>query len=242
MADLALGALAATATASATAAAASTAAALALAFGCSVVSLLFVLFLVERDLDRVFRLLFLDRGDFGPRRCNRPRPGAFDAHPSAFEAFFDDDLDRNPVALLDVRKLGPLLVEDINGSFPAGAQADPFAAAACRLVFDHAKGRQASRRRGAHQARAVAVRARLGRSFEDAGAQPLAAHLHEAEARDAPNLDPGAIVLQRLLHRLLDLPHMARLLHVDEVDDDESRHVAKPQLPRDLAGRLDVGA
>ena len=32
------------------------------------------------------------------------------------------------------------------------------------------------------------------------------------------------------------------LLHVDEVDDDEPREVAQPQLARDLLGRFEVGA
>src|SRR4029079_11236102 len=115
------------------------------------------------------------------------------------------------------------------------------AAAARSLVLEDAKRRQARRSRGAHQAGAIAVRAGFGRRFEHAGAQALAAHLHQAEARDATYLDAGAVVLQRLLHRLLDLTDMARLLHVDEVDDDEARHVAQPQLTRDLLRRFQVG-
>ena len=85
------------------------------------------------------------------------------------------------------------------------------------------------------------MRAGLGRGFEHAGAQPLAAHLHQPEAGDAADLDAGAVVLQRLLHRLLDLADMAVLLHVDEVDDDQAGHVAQAQLARDLVRRLEVG-
>ena len=82
----------------------------------------------------------------------------------------------------------------------------------------------------------------LGRCFEHAGPETLAAHFHEAEARDPADLDAGAVVPQRVLHRSLDFADMARLLHVDEVDHDESGHVAQPQLARDLARSLDVRA
>ncbi len=115
------------------------------------------------------------------------------------------------------------------------------AAAARGLVLDHAQRRKAGRRCGAHQAGAVAMRAGLGRSFEHAGAQALAAHFHQAEAGDAADLDAGAVVLQRLLHRLLDLTDVAVLFHVDEVDDDEAGHVAQAQLAGDLVRRLEVG-
>ncbi len=77
--------------------------------------------------------------------------------------------------------------------------------------------------------------------FEHAGAQALAAHLHQAEGRDAADLDAGAIVLQRLLHRLLDLTDVRSVLHVDEVDDDEAGHVAQAQLAGDLVRGLEVG-
>ncbi len=85
------------------------------------------------------------------------------------------------------------------------------------------------------------MRALASRCLEHAGAQALAAHFHQAEARDATDLDAGAIVLQRLLHRLLDLPDVGAIVHVDEVDDDEAGHVAQAQLARDLVRGLEVG-
>ena len=145
------------------------------------------------------------------------------------------------VALLDIGELGALLVEHVDRGFAAGAQHDALAAAARRLVLEDAQRGQAGRRGGAHQAGALAMRAGLGRGFEHAGAQPLAAHLHQAEARDAADLDARAVVLQRLLHRLLDFADMADLLHVDEVDDDQAGHVAQAQLARDFLRGLEVG-
>ena len=85
------------------------------------------------------------------------------------------------------------------------------------------------------------MRAGAGGGLEHAGAQALAAHFHEAKGADSAHLDAGAVVLERLLHRLLDLADVGGVLHVDEVDDDEPGHVAQAQLPRDFPGRLEVG-
>ena len=85
------------------------------------------------------------------------------------------------------------------------------------------------------------MRTLAGGGFQYAGAQPLAAHFHEAEARNAADLDAGAIVLERLLHRLFDLTDVGVHLHVDKVDDDEARHVAQAQLTCDFARGFQVG-
>ena len=75
-------------------------------------------------------------------------------------------------------------------------------------------------------ARAAAAGAGDRRTLAQRRLEALAAHFHQAEAGNPADLDAGTVVLQRLLHRLFDLPDMARLLHVDEVDDDQARHVA----------------
>ena len=41
--------------------------------------------------------------------------------------------------------------------------------------------------------------------------------------RDAANLNAGAIVLQRFFEPALDSAIVAVLLHVDKIDDDETR-------------------
>ena len=85
------------------------------------------------------------------------------------------------------------------------------------------------------------MRARAGRCFEHAGAQALAAHFHQTEARDAPDLDPRTIILERVLHRFLDFAIVVALLHVDEVDHHQPGHVAQAQLTGDFVRCLDVG-
>ena len=85
------------------------------------------------------------------------------------------------------------------------------------------------------------MRALAGRCFQHAGAQTLTAHFHQAKARNAADLNTGAIVLQRLLHRLLDLADVGVHLHVDEVDDDQARHVAQAQLAGDFTRGFQIG-
>ena len=80
------------------------------------------------------------------------------------------------------------------------------------------------------------------RCLQYACAQSLAAHLHQAERRDTTHLDARAIVRQRRLHGFLDFADVGVVLHVDEVDHDEARHVAQAQLPRDFMCGLEVGA
>ncbi|CUS45344.1 hypothetical protein MGWOODY_Smn815 [hydrothermal vent metagenome] len=171
----------------------------------------------------------------------RRRPGDLDRHAGAFLLAVRRDLDRHAIAILDLGQFGALAVEQVEGSFLAGAQQQLRPAAVRRLVLDQAKRRQAGRRCGAHQAGTFAMRALAGRCLEHAGAQALAAHFHQAEAGDAADLDAGAIVLQRLLHRLLDLPDVGPVVHVDEVDDDEAGHVAQAQLAGDFVRCLEVG-
>ena len=82
------------------------------------------------------------------------------------------------------------------------------------------------------------MRAGAGGRFEHAGAQALTAHFHQAERRNAANLDARTVVLQRILHRLFDFADVGVVLHVDEVDHDQPGHVAQAQLAGDFARRF----
>ena len=72
-------------------------------------------------------------------------------------------------------------------------------------------------------------------------ARALARHLHQAQLREAVDRDARAVARQRLLqlgqHRIAVL----RVLHVDEVDDDDAAQVAQAQLARDRLRRFEVG-
>ncbi len=98
---------------------------------------------------------------------------------------------------------------------------------------------------GAHDALATAMRAGHGRTGDDACAQSLARHFHQAELADPPDLDAGAILRHRIAQTLFDVAIVASVLHVDEVDDDETGEIAQTKLAAErglLDGMLARGA
>src|SRR5437899_10287364 len=90
-------------------------------------------------------------------------------------------------------------------------------------------------------AAAAALRAGLRRTLQHAGADALARHFEQAEMRNAPDLDPRAVLPQAIAELALDRAVVALLVHVDEVDDDQAGEVAQAQLPRDFLRGLHVG-
>ena len=89
---------------------------------------------------------------------------------------------------------------------------------------------------GLDDARAGAVRAVLVDRPLQAGADPLAGHLDEAEGAHAEDLGPGPVALDGVAEGALDAAAVPLLAHVDEVVDDHAAEVAEPELPGDLLG------
>src|SRR5207237_8617580 len=91
--------------------------------------------------------------------------------------------------------------------------------------------------------RALAVPARRAEQLLEALAGALAGHLDQAELGDLQDLGLRLVLLaHRLLQRLVNPLAIARLLHVDEVDDDEAADVAQAKLADDFFGGFEVGA
>src|SRR3546814_6102520 len=62
----------------------------------------------------------------------------------------------------------------------------------------------------AHAARAMAMGAGFGAGFDQAGMQPLARHLQQAEGGDPPDLDARTVVLQRSEEHTSELQSLMR--------------------------------
>src|SRR6476659_11287105 len=90
-------------------------------------------------------------------------------------------------------------------------------------------------------AAAAALRAGLRRALQHAGANPLPRHFQQAEMRNAPDLDSGAVLPQAIAELAFDRAVVALLVHIDEVDDDQARQVAQAELPCDFLGGLEIG-
>src|SRR5690606_41103020 len=133
-----------------------------------------------------------------------------------------------------------LLVEHVQRHIDRHVHGDLGAAAAGCLFLDCPEDVQ---RRGFDRANvpmAMAYRTRLHAGFEQARAQALSRHLEQTEWADAAELQACAIRLERLLQLALDGDVVPPVLHVDEVDHDESGEVAPPELSGDLHGGLEI--
>ena len=137
-----------------------------------------------------------------------------------------DDLHARP--LLDVEDPFAFLVEEEGGDLDREPCDDAARHVLHRFFFDDAQYRQRKGLRTADVAAPVAGRARPQARFAERRAQPLARHLEEPETRDAPELDPCPILLQRLAQPALDVALVPGRTHVDEIDDDQPPHVAQP--------------
>ena len=73
------------------------------------------------------------------------------------------------------------------------------------------------------------------------GAQALARHLQQAEARQPSDLDARAVHLHGVAQAVLDFALILRRLHVDEVDDDQAADVTDAQLTGNLVRRFKIG-
>ena len=76
--------------------------------------------------------------------------------------------------------------------------------------------------------------------LEQAGADPLAGHLDQAERGDLGDLVTGAVAAEALDQAAQHQVAVVLEHHVDEVDDDDAADVAQPELPDDLLGGLEV--
>src|SRR5207302_426870 len=85
-------------------------------------------------------------------------------------------------------------------------------------------------------ARRALLRHQLARSVGDV----LPRHLDEPQRRDLDHVGLRPVALELVAQRLLDLPAVLRVRHVDEVDDDDPADVAQAELADDLLDGLEV--
>ncbi|MDT4841651.1 hypothetical protein FQZ97_755150 [compost metagenome] len=111
-----------------------------------------------------------------------------------------------------------------------------------RLFLQQAQHVQRAGLGVADHAGAVATRAGDVRAFIQGRAQALARQLHQAEARYLAHLDAGAVEMEGIAQALFDGALVLAVLHVDEVDDDQTAQVAQAQLAGHFVRRFRVGA
>ncbi len=182
---------------------------------------------VVAGLARLFaEFVFADAGDFVVRRV---------------QLLVGNDHDRRVVALLDLAQCAALFVEQVIGDLGRSLHQHLAGVLLHRVLFGQAQDRQRQRFHAAHAAMALAARAYDLAGFAQRRPQALARHLHQAEARDAAELDAGTILLEGVLQAVLDLALVLVRGHVDEVDHHQAAEVAQAQLAGGFFGRFQVG-
>ena len=152
---------------------------------------------------------------------------------------YDGDLDA--VTRLDLPQGLALLVEQEAGDLDGDLGDDAPGLLLHRLFLDQAQDRQRQGFHAADGAVAGTAGTDLLAGLAERGAQALAGHLQQAEARDAPDLHARAVHLEGVAQAVLDGALVLRGRHVDEVDDDQAAEVAQAELAGDLVGGLEVG-
>ena len=151
------------------------------------------------------------------------------------------DDDRRLMALLDLAQCAALFVEQVIGDLHRSLDQHLPGVLLHGVLFSHADDRQRQRFHAAHAAMAVATRAHDLAGLAQARTQTLAAHFHQAEARDPAQLHACTVVLERVLQLVLDFALVLGGCHVDEVDDHQTAEVTQAQLARHFFGRFQIG-
>ena len=166
---------------------------------------------------------------------------ALDFEVRGFQVVVRQDHDARTGAQLDLGDAVALLVEQEGGNRDRHLGANLGGAVLQGFFLDQAQDGQRQRFDVADDALAVAARADDAAGLAEGRTQALTGHFQQAEARDATDLNAGAVGFQGFADFLF---HGALVLgrgHVDEVDHDQAADVAQAQLASDLFGRFQVG-
>ena len=147
----------------------------------------------------------------------------------------------HPIAQLDRGDMFALLVDQEIHDANRGFQQHFLAAPAHAFFLKLAQNGQCYIVIGPQQAGAMAMRTRLRRRLEHAGAQPLARHFQQAKATDPTHLNPGPVGFQPVLEALFDRSVILAFVHVDVIDDNQPGQIAQAQLAGNLVGGFKVG-
>ena len=110
-----------------------------------------------------------------------------------------------------------------------------------RLFLDDSQHLQGGRIRIADMTCAVAARAGHMTALGKRRTQSLTGELHQTKPGDLAHLNARTIVVQRIFQAVFDLALVLGVLHVDEVDHDQTAQIAQAQLPGDFIGRFKIG-
>ena len=74
----------------------------------------------------------------------------------------------------------------------------------------------------------------------DGRSNALACDLHQAELTERQHIMFGAIAIHQLPHIVVQLLLMVFIIHIDEIDNDDSAYIAQTKLVHQLVGRQHI--
>ena len=151
------------------------------------------------------------------------------------------DPDRHAIAGLDLGDMFAFVVHQVVDDTHRCFQQYLARTAAGALLFQLAQDHQGKVFVRTDQTGAVTMRTGLCRGLDHAGAQALAAHLHQAETGNPAHLNTGAIIFQRLFQPFFHRVVVAAFVHVDVIDHDQTGQIAQAQLAGNLVRGFKVG-
>ncbi len=133
------------------------------------------------------------------------------------------------------------LVQEIQRHVGGGGDANDAGLPAHALFFDRPQNMKRARLHRPHDPPALADVAFGVAALKHARPATLTGQLHQAEAGDLARLHPRAIPLEAIPHAFFDGAGVFRLLHINEVDDDQPGQIAEAELPAGFLRRLEIG-
>ena len=134
-----------------------------------------------------------------------------------------------------------LFIDEISGHIDRHFSDDLGGSIFANLFADESQDGECHRFYRADTADALAARTHFMARVREGWTQSLTRHLEQPKARQATDLDARAVHFHGIAQAILDSALILRLLHVDEVDDDQTADVADTQLPRDFVSGLEIG-
>ncbi|SOE48391.1 hypothetical protein ODI_R1411 [Orrella dioscoreae] len=167
---------------------------------------------------------------------------ALDVVVRGLEVLVGDQHDVDLQAGFHLGDVGALFVQQEGGHFDRHLGVDRRGVFLHGLFLDQAQDVQGAGFRVADHAGAVAARAGDVRALVQRRTQALARQFHQAETGDLAHLHAGAVEVQRVAQAVFHRALVLAVLHVDEVDHDETAQVAQAQLASHFVGGFQVGA
>ena len=166
----------------------------------------------------------------------------FDVIVRRFQELVRDQHDRQAMTLFDLGDVLTLFIQEEAGDINRHLSVNGTGAFFHGFFFQDSEDLECAAFRVTDHANTVTARARDVVAFSQSRTQALTGQFHQAEAADFGHLNASAVIAQSVLQTLFNSTLVLRIVHVDEVDHDQTAQVTQTHLTSDFVGSFAVGA